>query len=145
MANIGYGVVRTLRRQMFNHLQKLSLAFYDRNEVGRIMSRILNDVGSLENLLSNRPVAGIRRFDYPRRHRNYFNDSESGFGAYYHDCHSPFGRGHGCLAKILRDCLPESTDCYFHCQCQSAGKYFRRAGSFRACPVKMSTSGVLIV
>ena len=53
MANIGYGVVRTLRRQMFNHLQKLSLAFYDRNEVGRIMSRILNDVGSLENLLSN--------------------------------------------------------------------------------------------
>jgi len=37
MANIGYGVVRTLRRQMFNHLQKLSLAFYDRNEVGRIM------------------------------------------------------------------------------------------------------------
>jgi ATP-binding cassette subfamily B protein len=53
MANIGYGVVRTLRRQMFNHLQQLSLAFYDRNEVGRIMSRILNDVGSLENLLSN--------------------------------------------------------------------------------------------
>jgi len=34
-------------RQMFDHLQKLSLAFYDRNEVGRIMSRILNDVGSL--------------------------------------------------------------------------------------------------
>ena len=53
MANIGYGVIRTLRRQMFDHLQKLSLAFYDRNEVGRIMSRILNDVGSLENLLSN--------------------------------------------------------------------------------------------
>ena len=53
MANIGYGIIRTLRRQMFDHLQKLSLAFYDRNEVGRIMSRILNDVGSLENLLSN--------------------------------------------------------------------------------------------
>jgi ATP-binding cassette subfamily B protein len=53
MANIGYGIVRTIRRQMFDHLQKLSLAFYDRNEVGRIMSRILNDVGSLENLLSN--------------------------------------------------------------------------------------------
>jgi ATP-binding cassette, subfamily B, multidrug efflux pump len=53
MANIGYGVIRTLRRQMFDHLQQLSLAFYDRNEVGRIMSRILNDVGSLENLLSN--------------------------------------------------------------------------------------------
>jgi ATP-binding cassette subfamily B protein len=53
MANIGYGIIRTIRRQMFNHLQKVSLAFYDRNEVGRMMSRILNDVGSLENLLSN--------------------------------------------------------------------------------------------
>jgi ATP-binding cassette subfamily B protein len=53
MANIGYGIILTIRRQMFDHLQKLSLSFYDRNEVGRIMSRILNDVGSLENLLSN--------------------------------------------------------------------------------------------
>jgi ATP-binding cassette subfamily B protein len=53
MANIGYGIIRALRRQMFDHLQKLALSFYDRNEVGRIMSRILNDVGSLENLLSN--------------------------------------------------------------------------------------------
>ena len=44
MANIGYGIIRTIRRQMFNHLQKVSLAFYDRNEVGRMMSRILNDV-----------------------------------------------------------------------------------------------------
>ena len=53
MANIGYGVILNLRRQMFDHLQQLSLSFYDRNEVGRIMSRIQNDVGSLENLLSN--------------------------------------------------------------------------------------------
>ena len=27
MANIGYGIIRTLRRQMFDHLQKLSLGF----------------------------------------------------------------------------------------------------------------------
>ena len=53
MANIGYGIILNLRRQMFDHLQKLALSFYDRNEVGRIMSRIQNDVGSLENLLSN--------------------------------------------------------------------------------------------
>ena len=53
MATIGYGIILRIRRQMFEHLQKLSLSFYDRNEVGRIMSRILNDVGALENLLSN--------------------------------------------------------------------------------------------
>ena len=53
MANIGHGILLTLRNQMFGHLQKLSLSFYDRNEVGRIMSRVQNDVGSLQELLSN--------------------------------------------------------------------------------------------
>ena len=53
MANIGYGILLTLRRQMFDHLQRLALSFYDRNEVGRIMSRVQNDVGSLQELLSN--------------------------------------------------------------------------------------------
>jgi ATP-binding cassette subfamily B protein len=53
MANIGHGILLTLRNQMFDHLQKLSLSFYDRNEVGRIMSRVQNDVGSLQELLSN--------------------------------------------------------------------------------------------
>ena len=50
MANIGHGILLTLRNQMFDHLQKLSLSFYDRNEVGRIMSRVQNDVGSLQEL-----------------------------------------------------------------------------------------------
>ena len=53
MANIGHGILLTLRNQMFEHRQKLSLSFYDRNEVGRIMSRVQNDVGSLQELLSN--------------------------------------------------------------------------------------------
>jgi ATP-binding cassette subfamily B protein len=53
MANIGHGILLTLRNQMFGHLQQLSLSFYDRNEVGRIMSRVQNDVGSLQELLSN--------------------------------------------------------------------------------------------
>lgn len=53
MANIGHGVLLNMRRDMFGHLQKLALSFYDRNEVGRIMSRVQNDVGSLQELLSN--------------------------------------------------------------------------------------------
>jgi ATP-binding cassette subfamily B protein len=53
MANIGHGVLLTMRKQMFAHLQQLALSFYDRNEVGRIMSRVQNDVGSLQELLSN--------------------------------------------------------------------------------------------
>ena len=53
MSNVGRGLLLTLRMQMFEHLEKLSLAFYDRNEVGRIMSRVQNDVGSLQEILSN--------------------------------------------------------------------------------------------
>lgn len=53
MSNIGRKVLFTLRVQMFNHLQKLSLSFYDRNEVGRIMSRVQNDVASLQEVISN--------------------------------------------------------------------------------------------
>jgi ABC-type multidrug transport system fused ATPase/permease subunit len=49
---MGHGVLLTLRKQMFGHLQKLSMSFYDRNEVGRIMSRVQNDVTSLQDLLT---------------------------------------------------------------------------------------------
>lgn len=49
---IGHRVLYTLRTDMFNHLQKLSLSFYDRHEVGRVMSRVQNDVQSLQELIT---------------------------------------------------------------------------------------------
>jgi ABC-type multidrug transport system fused ATPase/permease subunit len=53
MAYIGQGVLVTLRTQMFDHLQKLSLSFYDRHEVGRLMSRVQNDVTALQDVVSS--------------------------------------------------------------------------------------------
>ncbi len=50
---MGHRILLTLRKQMFSHLQKLSLSFYDRNEVGRVMSRVQNDVTSLQELLTS--------------------------------------------------------------------------------------------
>ncbi len=49
---IGHRVLLTLRTQMFNHLQRLSLRFYDNNEVGRVMSRVTSDVTTLQELLT---------------------------------------------------------------------------------------------
>ena len=49
---MGHHVLLTLRKQMFRHLQKLSMSFFDRNEVGRVMSRVQNDVTSLQELLT---------------------------------------------------------------------------------------------
>ncbi len=48
MAKVGLQVLYMLRRDMFAHLQKLSLRFYDKTEVGRIMSRVQGDVNQLQ-------------------------------------------------------------------------------------------------
>ena len=48
MARIGQGLLYSLRRQLFAHLQRLSVSFYDRTEVGRLMSRVHGDVGQLQ-------------------------------------------------------------------------------------------------
>ena len=53
-AFVGHNILLTLRTQMFDHIQKLSLSFLDRNEVGRVMSRVQNDVNVLQELLTTR-------------------------------------------------------------------------------------------
>jgi ABC-type multidrug transport system fused ATPase/permease subunit len=50
---VGHRVLQRLRIDMFHHLQKLSLRFHDNNEVGRVMSRVQNDVTSMQELLTN--------------------------------------------------------------------------------------------
>ena len=50
---VGHRVMQRMRVNMFAHLQKLSLRFYDNNEVGRVMSRVQNDVTSMQELLTN--------------------------------------------------------------------------------------------
>lgn len=50
---VGHRVMQRLRIDMFRHLQKLSLRFHDNNEVGRVMSRVQNDVTSMQELLTN--------------------------------------------------------------------------------------------
>lgn len=53
LAYVGQGVLHTLRTQMFSHIQQLSLSFFDRNEVGKLMSRVQNDVLALQELLTS--------------------------------------------------------------------------------------------
>jgi len=50
---IGHNILRRLRTEMFDHLQTLSLSFYDSHEVGRIMSRITSDVTALQELMTS--------------------------------------------------------------------------------------------
>jgi len=48
----GDGILLRLRTDMFNHLQRLSIGFLDRNSVGKLMSRVQNDVQQLQELVT---------------------------------------------------------------------------------------------
>jgi ATP-binding cassette, subfamily B, multidrug efflux pump len=50
---IGQKVMFDLRLELFTHLQRLSLRFFDRNPVGRLMTRVTNDVETLNELFSS--------------------------------------------------------------------------------------------
>jgi ATP-binding cassette, subfamily B, multidrug efflux pump len=50
---IGQQTVLDLRQELFAHLQKLSMRFFDRNPVGRLVTRLTNDVEVLSDLFSS--------------------------------------------------------------------------------------------
>ena len=51
LARVSVNVLYDLGTQMFNHLQGQATSFFDRNEVGRIMSRVQNEVLQLQEFL----------------------------------------------------------------------------------------------
>jgi ATP-binding cassette subfamily B protein len=48
----GQRAMHDLRTEIFGHLQKQDLAYFDRNPVGRLMTRTINDVETLNELFS---------------------------------------------------------------------------------------------
>jgi len=52
MAWIGQSVIYDVRKQLFAHLQELSLGFYSRYSVGRVITRAINDVEILRDFLT---------------------------------------------------------------------------------------------
>ena len=53
MANVGHPILRRMRQDVFDHLMKLEHRFYDRGEVGAIMSRVTSDVQVLQEMLTS--------------------------------------------------------------------------------------------
>jgi ATP-binding cassette subfamily B multidrug efflux pump len=50
---IGQRTIFDLRMQVFEHLQQLGLKFYDRNPIGRLITRVTNDVEVLNEMFSS--------------------------------------------------------------------------------------------
>ncbi len=51
MAYTGESMLLMFRTEMFDHLHRLSMSFFDHNKVGKLMSRVQNDVNQLQQLL----------------------------------------------------------------------------------------------
>jgi ATP-binding cassette, subfamily B, bacterial len=50
---VGQKVMHDLRAQVYRHLQRLSLAFFTRTRTGEIQSRIANDIGGVQNVVTS--------------------------------------------------------------------------------------------
>src|SRR5436309_10480166 len=50
---VGQNVMRDLRAAVFRHLQRLSLAFFTRTRTGEVQSRISNDIGGVQSVVTS--------------------------------------------------------------------------------------------
>src|SRR3954463_3150977 len=56
---LGQRVMRDLRMQIFEHLQRLSVSYFDRNPAGRLITRVTSDVETLNELFTSGVVSGL--------------------------------------------------------------------------------------
>jgi len=57
MARVSQGALKRLRGDLFQHLQKLSLSFFDRNPAGELMSRLTNDIDAINQAVAQNVTA----------------------------------------------------------------------------------------
>ncbi len=57
MARVSQVALKVMRRDLFQHLQTLSLRFFDRNPAGELMSRLTNDIDAINQAVSQNVVS----------------------------------------------------------------------------------------
>ena len=60
MAVIGQTIIKTLRDQLFDHIQYLSIGFFAEYEVGRLIARVISDVNVVREAVTFAAVGTIR-------------------------------------------------------------------------------------
>jgi ABC-type multidrug transport system fused ATPase/permease subunit len=51
--SVAQNVANDLRRRLYHHLQKLSLSFYDRQQIGKVLSTLTTDVATIQDFTSS--------------------------------------------------------------------------------------------
>jgi ATP-binding cassette subfamily B protein len=58
-SRIGYKLAHSLRRELFIHLQRLSMSFHNRSETGELLTKVTNDTNDLREVLTDFGLAFI--------------------------------------------------------------------------------------
>src|SRR6202165_1543850 len=51
--SVGQWVVHDLRRTLYHHIQRLSLAYHDRKQTGDLISRVTNDIDAIQSFITS--------------------------------------------------------------------------------------------
>ena len=62
---VGQRIMFDMRSQMFEHFQQLSLSYFDHNPVGRLMTRLTNDVDSLNEMFTSGAISILPLLRFP--------------------------------------------------------------------------------
>lgn len=60
MNYVGFSILRNLRVKIFEHIHRLSLAYFTKHEAGDVMSRITNDVDTIQQVFSFPLIAMVQ-------------------------------------------------------------------------------------
>ncbi len=62
---LNYGsqkIVYSMREELYSHIQNMSLSFFDKNPVGRLVTRVSNDMDNINEMFTNVLVTSIKDF-----------------------------------------------------------------------------------
>jgi ATP-binding cassette subfamily B protein/subfamily B ATP-binding cassette protein MsbA len=62
LSYVGQRIIVNLRRDLYEHLQKMSLSFYERNPIGRLVTRVTNDMNNISEMYTNVIVTFLKDF-----------------------------------------------------------------------------------
>jgi ATP-binding cassette subfamily B protein len=62
MAETAQKAMRNMRQSLFDHMQKLSISYYDKQQAGDLLSRLTNDMDAINQLLSQNFTSFIQSF-----------------------------------------------------------------------------------
>ena len=60
LRSLGQEILHKIRTDLFGHIQTMNMSFFDKNASGRILTRVTNDIESLQDLYSNVFIMVIR-------------------------------------------------------------------------------------